>query len=293
MAAINARANHMTAMVFLSHHGKSQLRKGSTEMDMHVEGKTAVVTGASKGIGLAITHALAEAGAHVIAGARSQTAELEELIDAGRATFVPVDLTDPAAPDALVAAAVGRGGPEILINNVGVAIPRPGGFTSITDDDWDLTLTLGLMATVRTTRAAVPPMVQQGSGVIVMVSSVNAFLPDPMVLDYSATKAAMTNFAKGLSKELGPRGIRVNSVSPGPVTTDLWLGDSGIARTLSNTSGDSPEEIAAAAVAATPLGRFSTPQEVADLVMFLTSDHAANITGADMTIDGGMINTVR
>jgi NAD(P)-dependent dehydrogenase (short-subunit alcohol dehydrogenase family) len=255
-------------------------------MDMHVDGKTAVVTGASKGIGLAITQTLADAGAHVIAGARTQTAELEELIDAGRATFVPVDLTDPAAPAALVAAAVERGGPDILINNVGVAIPRPGGFTSITDDDWNLTLTLGLMATVRTTRAAVPPMVQQGSGVIVMVSSVNAFLPDPMVLDYSATKAAMTNFAKGLSKELGPRGIRVNSVSPGPVTT-------GIATTLSNASGEPPEAIAASAVEATPLGRFSTPQEVADLVMFLTSDHAANITGADMTIDGGMITTVR
>ena len=262
-------------------------------MNMRFDGKTAVVTGASKGIGLAITQALAEAGAHVIAGARTRTAELKELIDASRATFVAVDLTDPAAPAALVAAAVERGGPDILINNVGAAIPRPGGFTSITDDDWHSTLTLGLMATVRTTRAAVPPMVEQGSGVIVMVSSVNAFLPDPMVLDYSATKAAMTNFAKGLSKELGPRGIRVNSVSPGPVTTDLWLGDNGIAKTLSNTSGDSPEAIAASAVDATPLGRFSTPQEVADLVMFLAGDSAANITGADMTIDGGMITTVR
>lgn len=136
-------------------------------------------------------------------------------------------------------------------------------------------------------------MVQHGSGVIVMVSSVNAFLPEPIVLDYSATKAAMTNFAKGLSKELGPHGIRVNSVSPGPVTTDLWLGADGIATLLSIASGDSPEAIAASAVEATPLGRFSTPQEVADLVLFVASDRAANITGADLTIDGGMINTVR
>jgi NAD(P)-dependent dehydrogenase (short-subunit alcohol dehydrogenase family) len=262
-------------------------------MDMHVDGKTAVVTGASKGIGLAITRSLADAGAHVIAGSRTRTDELDELLDAGTATFVPVDLTDPAAPATLIDAAIERDGPHILINNVGVAIPRPGGFTSITDDDWHATMTLGLMATVRTTRAAVPPMIDHGSGVIVMVSSVNAFLPDPIVLDYSATKAAMTNFAKGLSKELGPQGIRVNSVSPGPVTTDLWLGDNGIAKTLSDATGETPDTIATSAVAATPLGRFSTPQEVADLVMFLASDHAANITGADMTIDGGMITTMR
>jgi NAD(P)-dependent dehydrogenase (short-subunit alcohol dehydrogenase family) len=262
-------------------------------MDMRMDGKTAVVTGASKGIGLAITHALADADAHVIAGSRTQTGELEELVEAGKATFVAVDLTNPAAPAALIAAAVERGGLDILINSVGSAIPRPGGFISITDDDWNSTLTLGLMATVRTTRAAVPPMVQKGAGVIVMVSSVNAFLPEPMVLDYSATKAAMTNFTKGLSKELGPKGVRVNSVSPGPVITDLWLGDNGIAKTLSNATGDAPEAIAASAVNATPLGRFSTPREVADLVMFLASDRAANITGADMTIDGGMITTMR
>jgi NAD(P)-dependent dehydrogenase (short-subunit alcohol dehydrogenase family) len=260
---------------------------------VNVAGKTAVVTGASRGIGLAITRALTDAGAHVVAGSRKRTEELGELVDGGRATFAEVDLTDPAAPAALVAAAVERGGIDIVINNVGAATPRPGGFVSITDDDWHTTLTLGLMTAVRTTRAAVPSMVQQGGGVIVMVSSVNAFLPDPIVLDYSATKAAMTNFAKGLSKELGPKGIRVNSVSPGPVTTDLWLGANGMADTLSRATGETPEAIAASAVGATPLGRFSTPQEVADLVVFLASDRASNITGADMTIDSGMITTVR
>jgi NAD(P)-dependent dehydrogenase (short-subunit alcohol dehydrogenase family) len=126
-----------------------------------------------------------------------------------------------------------------------------------------------------------------------MVRSVNAFLPEQRVLDYSAAKAALTNFAKGLSKELGPQGVRVNSVSPGPLTTDMWLGDDGIAKTLSNVIGEAPEAIAASAVGDTPLGRFSTPQEVADLVVFLASERAANITGADMTIDGGMITTVR
>ncbi|MCL2730010.1 MAG: SDR family oxidoreductase, partial [Actinomycetia bacterium] len=104
---------------------------------------------------------------------------------------------------------------------------------------------------------------------------------------------ALTNLAKGLSKELGPRGIRVVSVSPGPVETDLWLGKSGVATTMAHRTGGQPEDIAAAAVADTPLGRFSTPREVADLVTFLASGRAANITGVDVTIDGGMITTMR
>lgn len=262
-------------------------------MDMDMDGKTAVVTGASKGIGLAVTRALTEAGAHVVAGSRTQSTELGELVNAGKATFVPVDLTTASGPASLAEAAAQRGRIAILVNNVGSVTPRPGGFLTITDDDWLASWTLGFMAAVRTTRAVLPGMVDQSGGVIVMVGSVNAFLPDPLVLDYSVVKAALTNFAKGLSKEVGPHGIRVVSVSPGPVATDLWLGDTGMARTMSDATGESAEDIADSAVGATPLGRFSTPPEVADLVTFLASDRAANITGADVTIDAGMITTMR
>jgi len=262
-------------------------------MDLNLGGKAAVVTGASKGIGLAVSRALVDAGAHVVGGARTESQEFKELVQAGQATFVAVDLSDAAGPGELVAAAVEHGGIDILVNNVGSAKPRPDGFLSITDDDWYSMLPLGLMSAVRTARAAVPAMVERGAGAIVVVGSVNAFLPDPLVLDYSATKAALTSFAKGLSKELGPKGIRVNSVSPGPVETDLWLGQNGMAQTMSKVTGQSPEAIAASAVGDTPLGRFSTPQQVADLVVFLASDRAANITGADMTIDSGMITTLR
>lgn len=263
-------------------------------MDMEISGKTALVTGASKGIGLATAVRLTDAGAHVVAGARHQSAELKELVEAGKATFVKADLSEPSGPAALVEAAVkGRGGVDILFNNAGGVTPRPDGFLSITDEDWDRSLTLGLMAAVRTTRAVVPVMVEQGSGVIIMMGSVNAFLPDPLVLDYSAVKAALTNLAKGLSKELGPSGIRVVSVSPGPVETDLWLGDGGVARTMAGVTGQQPEDIAASAVGDTPLGRFSTPQEVADLVTFLAGARAANITGVDFTIDAGLITTMR
>ncbi|MBY8879079.1 SDR family oxidoreductase [Actinacidiphila acidipaludis] len=264
-------------------------------MDMEMAGKNAVVTGASKGIGLAIAQALADAGAHVVGGSRSLSTAFGELVEAGRATFVQGDLSQASGPADLVAAAVERGGVDILVNSVGAVTPRPDGFLSITDDDWNTAWTLGLMTAVRTTRAAVPAMVDGGGGggVIVMMGSVNAFLPDPLVLDYSVVKAALTNFAKGLSKELGPRGVRVVSVSPGPVETDLWLGDSGVARTMAERTGKQPQDIAASAVAGTPLGRFSTPREVADLVTFLAGARAANITGADVTIDGGMITTMR
>lgn len=261
-------------------------------MDLHLGGKTAVVTGASKGIGLAITAALVDAGAHVVAGARTRTSELQVLESAGKVTFVEVDLAKADQPALLVAAAAERGGLDILVNNVGAAVVRPGGFVSVTDEDWNSTWNLGVMAAVRTTRAAIPEMLKGANGAIVVVGSVNAFLPDPALPDYCAIKAALTNLAKGLSKELGPKGIRVNSVSPGPVVTPLWFGDGGVASTFAGATGQTSEDIANSVVAGTPLGRFSTPEEVADLVVFLASDRAANITGSDMTIDGGMITTV-
>ena len=261
-------------------------------MGLHFDGKIAVVTGASRGIGLAITERLAEAGAHVVAGARTMSERIDELQSTGSVTFVPGNLAGAEAPTELVAAASRLGGVDILINNAGAVTPRPGGFTTVTDEDWEASWTLGMMAAVRTTRAAIPAMLGRGGGAIITVGSVNAFFPDPGVVDYCAVKAALTNLTKALSKEFGPQGIRANSISPGPVRTDLWLGSGGVAETVAQASGTSAEEVAAQAVAGTPTGRFTTPGEVADLVLFLASDRAANITGADMRIDGGFITTV-
>ena len=146
------------------------------------------------------------------------------------------------------------------------------------------------MAAVRTTRAALPMMLARGRGAIVSTSSVNAMLADPSVIDYSAAKAALRNFCKSLSKELGPHGIRVNTVSPGPVTTDLWLGADGVAAAVAARRGTDPSSVAAAAARDSVTGRFTHPDEVANLVAFLASDVAGNITGADVTIDGGLIS---
>ena len=258
-------------------------------MDLGLTGRTAVVTGASRGIGLAITRGLAAHGAHVIAGARRSSAELDELAKEGSVRVLEVDLTDPGGPARLVALA--DAGPDILVNNVGGAPARTGGFLSISDEDWQSSLTINLMAAVRATRSALPAMLAAGKGSIVTVCSVNATLPDPAVLDYSAAKAALAGFCKALSKEVGPHGVRVNTISPGPVATDLWLGDQGVAQAVSRATGAKPEDVASQAAQGSVTGRFSRPDEVADLVLLLASDRTANVTGADFRIDGGLIPT--
>jgi NAD(P)-dependent dehydrogenase (short-subunit alcohol dehydrogenase family) len=260
-------------------------------MDLLLAGKSAVVTGASAGIGLAVTRALVQEGVHVVAGARRSSPELDELVQAGAVEFAPVDLAAPDGAEELVAHAVDGRGIDILVNNVGAVTPRPGGFASVLDDDWQRSLDLTLMAAVRVIRAALPELVRR-RGSIVTVSSVNAALPDPLVIDYSAAKAALANFSKSLSKQLGAAGVRVNTVSPGPVETALWLGDDGVAQSVARAAGRTPEEVAASAAAASATGRFTRPEEVAALVVMLASERLANVTGADVRIDGGLTPTL-
>jgi NAD(P)-dependent dehydrogenase (short-subunit alcohol dehydrogenase family) len=258
-------------------------------MDLGLEGRVAVVTGASKGIGLAITRALVAEGVRVVAGARETSEQLDELAQKGSVQQVLVDLSTPDGPADLVAAALDGGGVDILVNNVGQVSPALNGFLMVTDEQWLRSLNLNLMAAVRTTRAALPAMLATGRGSIVTTSSVNAFLPDPGVIEYSAAKAALTNFCKALSKEVGPSGVRVNTVSPGPVATDLWLGDHGVAATVARASGRDAESVAQDAAGQAVTGRFTRPEEVAALVVLLASDRAAgNITGSDFVVDGGL-----
>lgn len=259
-------------------------------MELNLTGQHVVVTGAGAGIGLAITRGFAAEGAYVVAGSRRITPELEELADGGRVTPVEVDLAGPGGPAELVAAAGER--VDVLVNNVGSATSRPAGFLAVTDEMWAATWNLDVMAAVRAIRAALPVMLAAGGGVIVNTGSVNARLADPLVVDYSAAKAALTNLAKSLSKEFGPRGIRVNTVAPGPVATALWLGGHGVAETVGAARGIDPAAVRAGAEAAMVTGRFTRPEEVADLVLLLASERTGNVTGAEFTIDGGMIDTI-
>lgn len=260
-------------------------------MDLQLGGKVAVVTGASKGIGLAVVKSLVAEGASVVAAARDTSGELAGIDGPVRA--VAVDLTDPAGPQRLIDEAVAAyGGLDVLVNNVGGVKPRLGGFVSVTDEDWMWSLTVNLLSAIRTTRAALPHLLARGAGSIVTVSSINAFLPDPAIIDYTASKAALTNFSKALSKEVGPKGIRVNTVSPGPVRTPLWVGEEGVAKSFGAASGVSAEEVAKQVAAQAVTGRFTEAEEVADLVVLLAGARAGNVTGADFVIDGGLITTL-
>ena len=260
-------------------------------MDLRLTDTLAVVTGASRGIGLAAARALLDEGATVIGVARTPTDESRALEASAGFRFHPAALSDPDGIARFRDELAGDGGRvDVLVNNVGSAPPRPGGFASITDDDWLRTYELNALAAVRVTRALLD-LIPDG-GAIVNVVSENAILADPLVMDYSAAKAALLSFTKSLSKELGPRGIRVNSVSPGPVATALWLGAGGVAQTVSAAGGGSPEEVRHGAEQAMVTGRFTTPEEVGALVAMLASPVLGNLTGSDVVIDGGMRPTM-
>ena len=258
-------------------------------MDLELTGKVAVVTGGSKGIGLAVVRALAAEGARVVAGART----LDTLNGIDGVTPVEVDLVEPGGSGRLVGEAVDRHGRvDVLVNNVGGVRLRLDGFLQISDADFDRSLQLNFFAALRATRAAVAEMIKQKQGAIVNVVSVNAFFqPDGLVIDYGAAKAALLNVAKALSQELGPQGIRINSVSPGQVATDLWLGSDGVAATVGRATGVDPAAVRDQAIAGIPSGRFTTPEEVATLVVLLASPRTANVTGSNYVIDGGLVKT--
>ena len=204
-------------------------------MDLDLAGRVAVVTAASKGIGLATVRALAAEHVAVVAGART----VESLAGLDGVTPVAIDLADPAAPAALVDRALAEHGQiDILVNNMGALRIRLDGFLGTSDEEFEWAWRMNFLVAVRAIRAALPAMLDRGGGAIVNVASVNAFYePDAGVLDYGAAKAALVNLAKSLAQEFGPRGIRVNSVSPGPVSTDLWLGDHGVAATIGAATG--------------------------------------------------------
>lgn len=256
-------------------------------MDLHLSGKTAVVTGASKGIGLAITAQLLAEGVRVIGASRTVTPELAAL----SVPTVCVDLTVPDGPARLADSALTTlGGVDLLVNNVGGS-ERFVPFLDLPDTAWQEAFELNFFTAVRLCRALLPSLVER-RGTIVNISSGSARIPGGPI-DYSAAKAALTNFSKMLAEEFGPQGVRVNTVSPGITRTRVWEGD-GVGAQLAAAAGVDQTTFLAGLPAATgtTTGRLAEPTEIATLVAWLASDHAASVTGTDYLVDGGAVKTV-
>ena len=264
-------------------------------MEFHLQNKVAVVTGASRGIGLATVAALAQEGARVVAASRGQSTDLSELANRFSVLPVALDLSTPDGPAHLIEQAVTHfGSVDILINNVGGTQMHAEGFLSISDADWYRTFDMDVMSMVRASRAALPRMLEHGSGVILNISSVNAHLPVTQITDYCAAKAAVTNLSKALAEEFGPKGIRVNTVSPGTVRTPQWDSDGGNADLFGKALGVDRETFLSQLPKLNNMliNRLIRPDEIAALVVFLASDQAAAIVGADYIIDGGTFKAI-
>jgi 3-oxoacyl-[acyl-carrier protein] reductase len=234
-----------------------------------LEGKTALVTGASRGIGRAIAAELAEAGASVVLGYRSGKDEAEALASELGGRAVEADVSNPADATRLVQEA---GDVDILVNNAGLT--RDGLLARMPDDDWRVVIETNLSSVFYTCRAVCRPMMKKRAGSIVNISSIVGVHGNWGQTNYAASKAGIIGFTKSLARELGSRNVRANVVAPGYVKTQL--------------TDVLPEEATQAMLQNTPLGRLGEPDDIAGAVRFLCSDEAAFITGEVLLVDGGL-----
>lgn len=260
-------------------------------MDLGLDGRIAVVTGGSQGIGRAIALTLAEEGADVVIVARRRP-PLEEVAqeigERGRAALaVSTDITTSQGVDTVLAATLERfGRVDILVNNAGKGAPKP--MLELDDDDWRDSIELNLMSAVRLSLACVPHMRDQGFGRIVNISSRVGREPDPYFAPYAAAKAALINFSKNLANAFSGDHVLTNCIVPGLIRSEAV---DGAAAASAAATGKTVEEVFAATLAKRPIpaGRLGEPEDVAGLVALLVSEHGSWITGSCFTVDGGIV----
>lgn len=257
--------------------------------DLRLAGMRALVTGGTRGVGEAVVRGLVEADVRVVAAARSLPSRAIENV-----RYVAVDLsTAEGAQHAADSVRQHLGGVDILVNVVGGSTAPAGGFAALDDSEWSKELDQNLMSAVRLDRALLPSMIEQRSGVVIHVTSIQRVLPLPdSTIAYAAAKAALSTYSKALSKEVTPKGIRVVRVSPGWIETEAAVGLAERLAARAGTDYEGGKQLIMEALGGIPLGRPAKPREVADLITFLVSPRAASISGAEYVIDGGTVPTV-
>lgn len=252
-------------------------------------GKNILVTGGTKGIGAAIATRFREAGATVLTTARTipETLALPDL-------FIQADLSSRAGVEKVVGEVAKRVGTlDVLVNNVGGSSAPEGGALALDDEEWERAFQENLFAAVRLDRAFLPAMLERQAGVVVHISSIQRELPlYQATLAYAAAKAALTNYSKGLSQQVAPRGIRVVAVAPGYIETEAAKRLVERLAAGAGTDIDSARQALMDSLGGIPLGHPGKPQDVAELVAFLASERAAYITGVEYRIDGGTVPTI-
>ncbi|SDR97843.1 SDR family NAD(P)-dependent oxidoreductase [Agrococcus carbonis] len=260
-------------------------------MNLGLEGRVAIVTGAGGGIGAATVRLLLAEGARVVAVERTPGAASALADEQGdRIAVLERDLLDDATPDEAVALAESRfGGLDILVNNAAAA-PVRDGFAQTTPEDWRATLELNLLTPVRLCRAALPALADRG-GVIVNVASTSGRYPEPMLVDYAASKAALLSLTGALATEYGPAGVRVLAVAPGPTRTPMWDAPGGFIDGIAARYGlerEAAVEHHIREVRGIALGRPGTADDIARTIVFAASDAAAHTSGTTLAVHGAM-----
>ncbi|HEV7749931.1 MAG TPA: SDR family oxidoreductase [Baekduia sp.] len=256
-------------------------------MDLGLRDRVCVVTGASQGIGLAISARLAGEGAKVLMVARGE-GRLQAAAEPLGAEWLAADVTDPDCTQRIVATAVEQlGGLDVLVNNAGTSARVP--LERLTDDDFRDQFELNVMASIGLMRLAAAHMAQRGWGRIVNVASSSGKRPSASNAAYSVAKAAQLSASRVYADAYAARGVLVNAITPGPVETPLWMAEGGLADQAAELAGTTREEALDAARGKLPIGRFGTPEEIADVAVFLCSDRSGFVTGAAWSVDGGTV----
>ncbi len=261
-------------------------------MDLGLEGRACVVTGASRGIGLATARLLAAEGASVLLVARSGAALEQVAAELGPgAQWLAADVTEPGAAERIVDACAERfGRVDALVNNAGTT--KMVALDALTDADWQEQWELHVMASMRLMRAAAPRMADAGWGRIVNVCSSSGKRPSLRNAAYSVTKAAQLSLSRAYADAFAARNVLVNAVAPGVVGTGLWLDEGGLADQVAATTGADREQVIASLGDKIPLGRIATEDEIAAVIAFLCSKRASNVVGAAWSVDGGTVPTI-